>query len=179
MMSDAPSGQGAPWFVPFELNLFTDTPPWDDPGVVVYDDTGSDNPLIGPVASADNYSGFIGMALTIGPVGDFQYDDVFYFELDFAAAPLSIECDSPPAGKVGQFYSHAFPAAGGTPPRTFSISAGVLPSGLALLAPTGVVEGIPTRAGRFTFTVRVTDADEAFEEVECSISICPLNAQGV
>ena len=72
--------------------------------------------------------------------------------------PLSIICDSPPAGVVGTPYSHEFPASGGTPPYQFSIPDGSLPSGLSLDADTGVASGTPSSAGTFPFTVEVMDA---------------------
>jgi len=85
---------------------------------------------------------------------DADYNQTLVF---FAAPPpaLSILCDSPPAGTVGVFYSHTFPASGGVPPYTFSII-GTLPPGLTLNTSTGVVSGIPTTAGPWNFTVKVT-----------------------
>lgn len=37
-----------------------------------------------------------------------------YFEFS-SSTPLTIDCDNPPNGTVGQAYSHTFPASGGTP----------------------------------------------------------------
>ncbi len=77
------------------------------------------------------------------------------FWMGEVSPPLSIVCDSPPAGTVGVFYTHTFPASGGTEPYTFSII-GILPPGLTLNTTTGVVSGIPTTAGPWDFTVKVT-----------------------
>jgi hypothetical protein len=85
----------------------------------------------------------------------------------------SVTCDNPPLGQVGVAYTHTFPASSGTPPYTFSISVGALPTGLSLAAATGIVSGKPTVAGTFSFTVLVTDANSLTGSVACSIEIAP------
>jgi len=64
------------------------------------------------------------------------------------------------------FFSERPAMAGGTPPYSWSISAGTLPAGLALNASTGIVSGIPTSQGTSTFTIRVADSvgDSASQE---------------
>jgi hypothetical protein len=49
-------------------------------------------------------------------------------------------------------------AAGGTPPYTFSVSAGSLPGGLTLNSSTGEIKGFPASSGSFLFTAQVTDS---------------------
>jgi hypothetical protein len=85
--------------------------------------------------------------------------------------PLTVECDSPPLGRVGVDYDHTFLADGGTLPYVFSLDAGTLPPGLTLNAATGELTGKPTRSGFFEFTIKVTDADETESTVDCSILI--------
>ncbi len=63
-----------------------------------------------------------------------------------------------PAGAAGSAYDQALTAAGGRAPYTWAVTAGALPSGLALEASSGALAGRPTVAGVFEFTVRVTDA---------------------
>jgi hypothetical protein len=63
---------------------------------------------------------------------------------------------------LGVFYSQAISASGGTPPITFTVSAGALPPGLTLSATsttTAVISGTPTTLGIFTFTITATDAN--------------------
>jgi hypothetical protein len=71
---------------------------------------------------------------------------------------LAITTTSLPGGSVGQAYSAALSAIGGTPPYAWSVSSGSLPSGLTLGATTGVISGSPTSAARASFTVQITDS---------------------
>ena len=100
------------------------------------------------------------------------YDQTLvYLSPPAAPPPLSIICDSPPSGTVGVAYTHTFPASGGTPPDTFSISVPALPPGLSINSTTGVVSGTPTTPGTFSFTVQVTDSAAGIASVPCSITI--------
>jgi len=73
--------------------------------------------------------------------------------------PLEITTTELPSGTVGQAYSTTLSAQGGTPPYTWSITAGSLPPGLNLSSD-GVISGIPTQSGSFTFTITVQDSEE-------------------
>ncbi|HET9977954.1 MAG TPA: Ig-like domain-containing protein [Burkholderiaceae bacterium] len=61
-------------------------------------------------------------------------------------------------GLAGEPYSAVLEVDGGVAPLTFSIAAGQLPRGLALDAASGRLEGTPTQAGRYEFSVAVRDA---------------------
>jgi len=82
-----------------------------------------------------------------------------------ATKPFSIDVTplvtttSLPDGRVGTTYAApALTAKGGTSPYHWSIVSGALPAGLNPLSDSGVISGIPTVSGVFTFTVRVTDS---------------------
>jgi hypothetical protein len=63
-----------------------------------------------------------------------------------------------PAGNVGSPYSALLAATGGTPPYTWSISAGALPAGLNLNPASGAISGSPTGPpGTASFTATATD----------------------
>ena len=69
-----------------------------------------------------------------------------------ALAPASL-----PAGSVGTAYTAALSASGGTGPYGYAVTAGTLPTGLALSGAT--IAGTPSAGGSFTFTVTTTDAN--------------------
>ncbi|MFN7976198.1 MAG: putative Ig domain-containing protein [Acidobacteriota bacterium] len=64
-----------------------------------------------------------------------------------------------PSGNVGTPYSQTVTASGGTAPYTYSVSAGTLPTGLALNAGSGVISGTPSATGTFNFTITATDVN--------------------
>lgn len=69
---------------------------------------------------------------------------------------LHIALSHLPRGTVGKRYKTKITVSGGKDPR-WQISGGV-PTGIKLNPATGVLKGVPRRAGSFTFTVTVTDA---------------------
>jgi hypothetical protein len=61
--------------------------------------------------------------------------------------------------KVGEPFSFTF-SASGFPTPSFSVSAGTLPPGLTLDESTGLLSGIPSAAGSYTFTVSADNGVE-------------------
>jgi len=59
---------------------------------------------------------------------------------------------------MGLSFNYQLSATGGTPPYTWSVAAGTLPPGLNLNTTTGLMSGIPSAGGLFTFPVTVSDA---------------------
>lgn len=79
------------------------------------------------------------------------------------ASPLNITSTSPlPNGTQFTAYSFqlTYNVAGGstTPPYTWAITAGSLPSNLSLNPVTGIISGIPNVAGTFNFSVQISDS---------------------
>ena len=74
---------------------------------------------------------------------------------------VTITTTSVPPGTFGQPYSFQLLAAGGIPPYSWNkygpLGSGVLPPGLSL-SRTGLIAGVPKRAGRYTFTVKCLDS---------------------
>jgi hypothetical protein len=72
--------------------------------------------------------------------------------------PLNITTATANDGAIGVAYSQTVAATGGQGARTFSISAGALPSGLSMSA-AGTISGTPAGpTGTSSFTVSVTDS---------------------
>ena len=71
---------------------------------------------------------------------------------------LAVTTTTLPGGTVGKSYLTSLQASTGTKPYTWSLSAGTLPTGLSLVASTGVISGKPTTTGIHNLTVKVTDA---------------------
>lgn len=70
---------------------------------------------------------------------------------------VKISTTSLPNGALNAAYNATLAADGGTAPYTWSISKGTLPAGLDLDSDTGVISGVPTVGGDFSFTARVSD----------------------
>jgi hypothetical protein len=87
-------------------------------------------------------------------------------------AGLSLTCSST-SGQAGVAYSSFLVATGGTPPYTYSISAGSLPPGLTLNPSTGAITGTPTTAGTFSDTSKVVDSSGSSSTSACGITIAP------
>ena len=87
------------------------------------------------------------------------------------ATPVVSSGPALPGGTMGTAYSTTLAAAGGTPPYTWSISAGALPGGLTLNATSGAITGTPAAAGAYNFTVKITDAAQASGTAQLSLNI--------
>jgi hypothetical protein len=87
-----------------------------------------------------------------------------------APSPLVLGCDNPPDGTVLVSYSHQISITGGVAPYTVVVVAGSLPPGLDI-DNAGLITGIPTAAGVWVFTLRVTDSAGVISTVVCTIVI--------
>ncbi|MGE0405936.1 MAG: Ig domain-containing protein [Candidatus Korobacteraceae bacterium] len=74
-----------------------------------------------------------------------------------AGVALTLVTKSLAVPRIGITYRETLLASGGTPPYTWSMPSGSLPSGLVLSATTGLLTGKPTTLGARTFTAQVTD----------------------
>ncbi len=82
--------------------------------------------------------------------------DIGAYEYNALVQPIALTPVSLPSGTVGVGYSQQISASGGNGSFSFAVTNGTLPTGLTL-GSTGVLAGIPSAAGSFTFTVSATD----------------------
>ncbi|MBI4548082.1 MAG: putative Ig domain-containing protein [Ignavibacteriae bacterium] len=95
------------------------------------------------------------------------------YTLSIDCPPITVKPFSLPNGVAGTVYNQLITASGGTEPYTFTISSGVLPSGLSLSS-SGTLSGTPSAIGDFSFTVTVTDAQGCTGSQEYTFTIdCP------
>ena len=93
------------------------------------------------------------------------------FSLTIVAGSLAISTSSTlPAGVAGTAYSQALAAYGGTPPYSWSLTAGTLPAGVTLSS-TGSLSGTPSASGSFSFTAKVQDSASHTASAAFSLTI--------
>src|SRR5208283_2996830 len=88
-----------------------------------------------------------------------------------APGPLAITTSSLLNGTVGTLYNAKVARMGGTPPYTWSISAGALPAGVQFNSSTGTISGTVTSTGTAYFTVMVTDSSSTPETQTQALSL--------
>jgi hypothetical protein len=86
---------------------------------------------------------------------------------------LAISTSPLPAGTVATAYPETPLATGGTPPYSWTVTEGDIPTGLRLDHKTGVLNGTPQVANDFTFTVQVIDSARATDKKSFTLRINP------
>jgi hypothetical protein len=91
------------------------------------------------------------------PIEQYYISSTFSITIN-SSGPLTIRTTSLLDGTVDAAYQGQLVATGGTPPLSWTITSGGLPTGLALNSTTGAISGIPTAApGTYPFTVVASD----------------------
>ena len=78
---------------------------------------------------------------------------------------------SPPVASIGEPFQFDIAVAPGVEPYEFSVIAGALPPGISLDGISGHLQGTPTTAGTYNFTVQVTDDCDTTDSREFTIII--------
>ena len=86
-------------------------------------------------------------------------------------SPLMITTGTLPNATATVNYSQTLSAAGGTPPYSWSIMSGNLPTGIQLNDLSGVISGATTQTGEFNFTVQVADSSSSQLVVSVPIGV--------
>ena len=107
--------------------------------------------LNGTPTAAGTFNFTVTATDTVGATGSQAYSIII-------AAAVTVSPASLPNWTINRTgYSQTVTSANGTGARTLSISAGAVPTGMTFTPATGVLNGTPTAAGTFTFTVTATD----------------------
>lgn len=101
------------------------------------------------------------------------------YTLEVGAATLVLSPTTLSDGRVLSAYSATIAVAGGVAPYSFTLASGTLPPGLSLTAG-GVISGIPTQTGDYTFSVKATDSSNSTGSLAYtqSITAAPATAPG-
>jgi hypothetical protein len=91
--------------------------------------------------------------------------------ITIGSTQLTITSSTLASGADATAYSQTLHASGGTPTYTWSITLGSLPTGLTLAAGSGLISGIPTTSGTFTFTATVSDRSNPTQTRSTPMSI--------
>jgi len=98
--------------------------------------------------------------------------------LTIAPSPLALTTTSLAGAQVSKPYTATLTATGGTPPLTWSITAGSLPAGLSLTPASGVISGTPTVAtnsAALTFAVADSSVPVQQKSVNVTMTVAPSN----
>lgn len=116
------------------------------------------DPVLGTISGTPTMAGTYPFSITVTDNLNRQATGSFSIEV---TAPLVITtADTLPRGTRTFSYSQTIVASGGAKPYTFSIISGIIPGFLPTglnLSPSGIISGIPTSVGSYTFIVKVTD----------------------
>lgn len=100
----------------------------------------------------------------------------------FSSELLTLDATALPHARVGEAYSGALALIGetGTPPVSWFLASGELPTGLALETTTGIIAGVPEEPGAFTIDlVARSDVFETSGQVALTILAPDLTMQDI
>ena len=110
----------------------------------------------GVISGTPTASGSFSFGVAVSDSGSPVQTQTVMASITVAASQLAIAAPVLAAGQMGSAYTGTLRASGGTPGYTWSLASGSLPAGLNLSG-AGVISGMPTVSGSFSFGVAVSD----------------------
>ena len=133
----------------------------------------SDGVISGTPADAGTFDFYITVNYPIlenPPCNGGFSDKQFRIPINPGVPKLTIGPESAPAGTVNTAYSLSM-TANLADAKSWSVSEGALPTGLAIDPASGVISGTPTTAGTYGFTVRAVLADQRSDTKALAITV--------
>ena len=121
--------------------------------------------IVGAPTQVGTFSFGVRVADANGAVAEQSFSISVVFGLIISACPTNL-------AEVGVAFNSQIVASGGTPPYTWSLSAGSLPIGLTLDRSSGALSGTPQQAGTLQFTLNVHDGNATVDK-PCSMDVRP------
>jgi photosystem II stability/assembly factor-like uncharacterized protein len=94
---------------------------------------------------------------TVQVADKYGYKSTKDFTLSINVPQLTITTAALPNGRIGVSYKKVLAGKGGVKPFAWSVSAASLPNGLTLDAATGIISGMPTAGGTYSFSIQLED----------------------
>jgi hypothetical protein len=130
------------------------------------------DPASGAISGTPDSDGdFDGVTFAVSDSGSPAQSASATLSLRVAPGSLRVLTTTLAAGTVGTPYSATLSAAGGKQPYTWALTAGALPSGLALNGATGVISGTPAAPAAVQLTFQVSDSTNPTQSHSVSLAL--------
>ena len=131
----------------------------------------SSGALNGTPTAAGTFNGAVTCSNGIGT----DATQAFSIVIASALQAPTITSGAPANALLGAAYSHSFQASGNPATFTWTVTAGSIPAGLSLNASSGVLGGVPTASGAFSFTVTCANgvSPDATQNVNMNVNEAP------
>ena len=114
------------------------------------------NPFTGLLTATPSITGTFSFVATLTDASASSVSRTFTITINLPVAVSTASLNAWTVNRPG--YSQTLTATGGNGVYTWVVSSGTLPPGLALAPASGVISGIPTTSGNYSFTVSATDS---------------------